>query len=120
MFYVVAKITTIEVKVNTMWHFLMRRGEAEAVHKGWATMNSPIVVNQDAKELLAPMAEELRAFYEKNQKVTDFELALAIEKQFGERLAKEICIPNGFSLGACLVIAVSVAKDGFVGGGVLV
>jgi len=42
------RIARIEVKVDTLWDFQMRRAVAEAVSKGVATINSPLKVTGHA------------------------------------------------------------------------
>lgn len=102
----------IEVKVDTMWEFLMRRALSEGLEKGVVSMNSPVVVNEEAKKWMAGMAIELQKFYRKlGRNLTDHELAFEIERHFGDQILKEVCIPNGLSGGACLLIALEVAKE---------
>lgn len=105
------RFTRIEFQVETMWAFQMRRAQSEAVHKGYAYRNSPLLIKESSKDLMLPLASELRGFYRSLKKpMTDSELAMLIESQFGERLLIEVCIPNGLVLGACLPIAIAVAK----------
>src|SRR5438046_568275 len=59
-----AKIASIEVKVDTLWDFQIRRGFSEAVQKGIGTMNSPLILTEEAKSWLDCMAAELRRFYQ--------------------------------------------------------
>ena len=35
-------LARLELKINTLWDFQLRRGAVEALEKGIATMNSPI------------------------------------------------------------------------------
>lgn len=106
------KFARLTLQVETMWSFLVRRGQAEAVRSGIATLNSPIVMGEEAKGWMAHMASELRELRIKlGTKINDEQLAFEIEKVFGERILKEVCIPHGLMLGACLQIAVAVAKE---------
>lgn len=106
------KFARLSLQVETMWSFLVRRGQAEAVRTGIATLNSPIVMGEEAKTWIAHMAPELRELRIKlGPKITDDQLAFEIEKAYGERILKEVCIPHGLMLGACLQIAVAVAKE---------
>lgn len=106
------KTTRIEVKVDIMWGMFLKRAVVEGVHKGVLEVNSPIRLINNSGEMLSHMADELRTFYEKNcQKCNEAETALKLEKEFGSRLAKEVCIPNGISFGICIIIAVAVAKN---------
>lgn len=105
-------IAKLEVKVDTMWAFQMRRSISESVQKGVATMNSPVKVTPEAKAWFETLRAELQAFYAKlGRKLTAHEMALEIERRFGDRMLKEVCIPQGLYEGVCLLIAMEVAKE---------
>lgn len=108
----VAKLAKLEVKVDTMWGFIMRRATAEAVSKDLGTMNSPLIINQAAADKLDVIRDDLRAFFAglKKPNINDSELGLLIEKNFGEILLTKICIPNDWNQGACLLVAMAVAR----------
>ncbi len=107
------KLTTIEVKVETIWSFLMKRALSEALIQGVATRNSPVRVTDDAKRWMTPLMPAIRDFYAKlgRRNITDAELALEIERRFGDRILHEVCIPHGLYMGACLLIAVQALKE---------
>jgi len=106
------KLATLQVKVDTMWEFTLRRAKAEAVHLGLATLNSPLVVHPRAKEIFGEILNDLRDAYKQlGPSVTDEEMALKFEQLFGDRLLKEVCIPCGMHMGACLVLAIQVLRD---------
>jgi hypothetical protein len=46
-----------------------------------------------------------------HQNITDTELALEIERRFGDQLVQKVCIPHGLFMGACLLIAISALKE---------
>jgi len=97
---------------DTMWDFLIRRAESELISKGLGTKNSPIEINENAKAYLIGLKDELRKFYRTlGRNLTDQELALEIERRYGEQILKEVCIPHGLYAGACLLIAMEVAKE---------
>ena len=48
------RMAKLEVKVDTMWAFQMRRGAAEAVTNSIATINSPLNFHADALAALHP------------------------------------------------------------------
>ena len=89
-----AKITwnlsQLSRKVDTMWQFQLRRAGAEAVQRGMARMNSPVVVTEEAKGWLGDIAVPLRQLYAKvGRHVSDAELSLEIERRFGEEIVKK-------------------------------
>ena len=106
------KMGRVELKVDTMWDFMMRRATSEAVMSGVATIKSPAVVNEEAKRWMAPLIGPIREFYAKlGRRMTDNELAMEIERRFGDRILQEVCIPHKLHMGACLLIAMQAAKD---------
>lgn len=114
------RLAVIEDRVKTMWDFLWRRAQSEVIKDKLGVMNSPIVVHDSSKEWMRGLAKELRTFYERlGRHLSDKELAFEIERQFGDRLLAEVCIPHGLHLGACLVIAVQVAKEMDTGSGAM-
>lgn len=106
------EIAELKVKVETMWNFLLRRGAVEGVSQGLMTFNSPLRLTERSAEMFEHLAGELKAFYNERPGINEHDLAIAIEKEFGSRLATEICLPNNISLGVCLLIATAVARGG--------
>jgi len=115
LFFIVrssARFAKLELKVDTMWGFQMRRAMSEVVDKGIGTMNSPLIFNDDARKRLEPLKDDLISFYQKLPPATpDGEVLLAIEKDFGDDLLDRVCIPCGLSHGACLLLAMAIAKQ---------
>ena len=106
----------LERKVDTLWDFQMRRAQAEAIHRGVARMNSPVVVTAEAKldlaQALGSALGELRSFYTRfGRHLTERELWIEIERHWGEVITRRFCIPRGYSEGVCLVIAAALMRD---------
>lgn len=113
IFYVITvKFTRIETKVDTMWAFQMRRAFSEVVDTGIGTLNSPLQFKPEVMHMLDPIKDELVAFQMAStlQGRTDSETLLEIERVFGNRLLTSVCVPAGLSHGACLLLALAVAK----------
>lgn len=107
------KINRLEPKVDTIWEFAMRRGAVEAIQRGIATMNSPVVISEEAKTWMQTLAAPLREAYETEWKdLPDTDLAMEIERRFGDQIVRQVCLPHGISNGVCLLIACAVAKGG--------
>ena len=107
-----ARQARMEVKIDTLWDFQMRRGSGELVNKGLATMNSPITLTEESKKWMHELAEELKKFYSRlGRHLNDRDLAIEIERRYGDDILKKVCIPNNISEGACLIIALEVAKE---------
>lgn len=105
------KLTTIQVKVDTMWNFMMRRATSEAVKSGFGTLNSPFMAKASVIRVVEPILSPMKDFYEADGKsLTDNDLALEVEKRWGDVILKEVCIPNQFSMGACLVLIISALR----------
>jgi hypothetical protein len=108
-----AVLTAIQVKIDTIWSFQMRRAMSEVVEAGVGTKNSPLQFTDEARAAMAPIADELELFYKHmpvDVKLDDSQALLEIERRFGERLLDMVCIPCKLSHGACLILAYAVAK----------
>lgn len=106
------KMTRLEVKVDTMWSMLLKRAVVEGVHRGVLEADSPVRLINNSGAMLEHMVVDLRSFYNQNCKnLSEPDAILQIEKAFGTRLAKEVCIPNNISFGICILIALAVAKN---------
>jgi len=111
MFYMGMKFSKLQERVDLMWDFLMRRAMSLAITNGYGEVNSPFKINTKSEKLFANLKDELQAFYTSTGKnMTDGELMLEIEKQWGNKILKEICIPHNMTDGECLVIAAAIAK----------
>jgi hypothetical protein len=99
-------------RFDTMWRGVMLRAEVSAEMSGMGVRNSPMIVNDEHKAWMAPLAEDLRAAYQAEwSDLDDDELALAIEGRFGLRIVNEVCRPRGITNWTCLVLACAVAKE---------
>lgn len=113
IWFAAVKMTRVEVKVDTMWGMLLKRAVVEGVHMGLMEVNSPIRLINNSGQILQHMEGELREFYIKNcSNCSESTAALLIEKEFGSRLAQDVCIPNKISMGVCILIALSMARGG--------
>lgn len=105
------KMGRLEVKVDTMWDFQMRRAFSEAVNTGVGTMNSPLQFVPEAMEKLECMKPALQDFWAQNKLLPMNEFVVKLENNFGTRIMEEVCIPLGLSHGACLLMAAAAAKN---------
>lgn len=107
-----AEFGALKAKVDTMWAFQMRRAISEVSEKGLGTLNSPLKFDKIAYDSLAPIKDELIQFYKEYERdKDDAAVLLAIETKFGERLLRLVCIPCMLTHGACLILALAVAKQ---------
>jgi hypothetical protein len=108
------KIALAETRLEnrTLWDFQLRRGALEAIGTGVATKNSPLTVRDEYFAVSRKLGEPLRAFFLKlgRPSMANNELAFQIERHFGGEIVDKVCIPYGLSYGACLIIAIAVAK----------
>lgn len=109
----IQELATLKVKVDTMWGFLLKRAVVEGLKEGMITVNSPVRLVGKSSDMFIHMAGDLRKFYETEcSGLDERELALAIERKFGDRIIHEICVPNGIQFGTCLLMATAIAKGG--------
>ena len=115
VFYLASvKIAKMEVKVDTLWDFMMRRARVEAVTKGFATLNSPIVVAPEAIKWADHILPPIKEFYLNelaSKNPTENELAMEIERRFGNKIMEEMCIPRGLQMGSCLLIVIQAVTE---------
>ena len=106
------RLERLSVKIDTLWDFQLRRGALEAMVSGVATKNSPLTVREEFLAVSKELGDPLRDFYRKigRPAMTNAELAFQIERHFGSEIVDKVCIPHGLSYGACLIIAIAVAK----------
>lgn len=106
------RLGELELKVDTMWAFQMRRAMSETVSTGLGSMNSPLIFSDFARHSLDPIEAELKELWRQTlQFMDDAEALLEIERVYGDRLLTLVCVPCGLSHGACLLLAFSVASD---------
>ena len=102
----------LELKVDTMWGFQMRRSMTEVVSSGVGTLNSPLVINEEVMSSLDAIKPKLIDWYENYEgRASDASVLLGIEQAFGNELMNRVCLPCKLSYGACLIIALAVAKQ---------
>jgi hypothetical protein len=106
------RLGALEVKVETMWAFQMRRAVSETVASGMGTLNSPLKFSDLATASLEPIKQNLLDFWKTMPPgISDAEALLLIEARFGDDLLQYVCIPCKLSHGACLLLALTIAKQ---------
>lgn len=106
------RLSKIEERIENVWNFLLRRAQVEVVKAGVGKKNSPLVIDEEAKSWLSELADDLRCFYQEiGNTLTEAQLAEEIEKRWGQEIVDKICTPHGLFQGACLLIAMEVAKS---------
>ncbi len=107
------RVSRVEGQIENLWQFTLRRASVEAVVKGVGRMNSPLKINEEAKQLLGELSCELKSFYRRIGKtLSTAQLAAEIERLYGDEIVQKVCLPHGLFQGACLLIAMEVARDG--------
>jgi hypothetical protein len=101
----------LELKVDTMWGFQMRRSLSEVVATGFGKFESPLVIDEKVQRHLDKIKPRLIEWYANYAgRKSDASLLLGIEQNFGVDILNLVCLPCGLSYGACLIIALAVAK----------
>lgn len=103
-----AQLSELKTRMDVVWDYLMRRGQAEGIHIGAMTRNSPLSLTDDGRGwFTGELGEKLVNWYRVRGKgLSERDLYLGIEKEFGEVIAREVCVPKGVHAGACLAAAV--------------
>lgn len=106
------RILRLEVKVDTLWDYALRRAISEAMQPHVVDHIQRMSIERSARSWIEPLRADLQDFYRtKGYKLGERELAMQVERLFGARLLDEIGIPHGLSVGACLRLALDVAKE---------
>lgn len=72
-----------------------------------------VEVSEEARSWLRELTVPLQDFYASlGRHLSTTDLAAEIEIRFGNQIVDKVCIPHGLSQGACLVIAIDVARKG--------
>jgi hypothetical protein len=101
----------MRLKVDTMWEFQVRRAAVQAVNRGLAVMNSPLRPTEEAVKWFAGLDPKLQEADNTRWKaLPEHDMLLAIEREFGEEIMKEVCIPHNLWDASCLIIAACVAQ----------
>ena len=107
----IRRFAQMELKVDIIWQYLLERGLSSMITKGLATMNSPILIADEAVAWFNDLKPDLQRLYKEKSKWSDGQLAFEIQKRFSTRLLKEVCIPNSITNDEAIAIAVAIAKD---------
>ena len=113
IFNTATKFGALQLKVDTMWAFQIRRAMSEVVQTGLGEMNSPLVFTPEAYASLAPIKPQLIRFFDSlpdSIRSDDAESLLAIERAYGDELLLRTCVPHKLTHGACLLMALAIAK----------
>jgi hypothetical protein len=106
------KYKNIEDRLDLVWDYLIKRAETEFILKGLGTINSPYLITDEVRSWYAPIAKDLKNFYNKvGINLTNRELFTMIDKEFGEWIKINVCIPHGLEAGSCILAAIAVAKE---------
>ena len=106
------QIAAISVKIDTLWDFHMKRGQIEGLHMGAMTRNSPLSLTQVARDWFTSLEADVKTWYRKTDKrVSDRDLFVLLEKEFGQRITDEICIPHQITREVCLAGAVLICRE---------
>ena len=112
LIFYVAKFAKLEVKVDTMWEFQLRRARIEGEREGVFTVNPHIRLSPRVREALGPMRNQLRQFYREQGQVLAFpDAMLALERTLGSELVDRVCRPLQVSEGSCLMAAIEYARE---------
>jgi len=99
---------------DDMWAFQMRRAQSEMVKIGWGEAHSPVTITTAGLKAVEPFLDKFLPFYvtllAKNPDISEAEMTLAFEHEFGDYILQQICIPNGLVSGSCLLAITQACK----------
>jgi hypothetical protein len=108
------RLNDIEPRVKAIWTGLLSRAEKEVLEHRHGEKNSPLRINDMAKEAVSgELLQDMRYYFESlPEDIPDTELAMKLEQHFGDRIVDEFCNPNGYSEFGCLVLFVAALRGG--------
>jgi hypothetical protein len=111
--HTMSRIAKLEVKIDTIWDFIMRRALVEGLDKGVLARNSPTKITSEARQWFSNnLINELKTFYQAYGKYLDRrDLFVEIEQRFGDPIMNEICVPHNLVRGSCILAAVHIAEE---------
>ena len=76
------------------------------------TCHSDLAITDEVRGWYCNLAARLKVFYHHvGVRMTNRELFLAIEVQFGDEIVQEVCIPHGLLAGSCILAAIAVCRE---------
>jgi len=107
------KIKQLEAFTETIKSFLYRRALAEMSSKGWAEAHSPLEINPAGMEAMTPFLAKFLPVYASmvDRGLTDEDMFIELEGDFGDFILNQICIPHSLSAGACLISIIQACKS---------
>jgi hypothetical protein len=103
-----------ELKIETCWQFVMDNAKLAAAHKGLGTLNTPLNINDRAREIFerAGFTARLKQWYlTQGITLTPLELEMEVTRLFRPEMITTICLPHGLAEGECVALAVEIAKE---------
>lgn len=104
------EVSAVMEQFTEIWAYVRNRAIAEMVAKGLVTMPD-MTPTPAVRQWYAPLMNRLKPWYAKHRGLDDLQLFFACHKEFGNVLVEEICKPYGVFDGACIQLAIEVAKQ---------
>ena len=104
----------LEVKVDTMWDFQLKRGFSEGLQEAMLQTHSPLKTTSKARDMMMPVLDRVRQFYsEKGHRLSDPRLFEAIHAHFGDEILEKIALPRQLLYGSCIATLIKICREDF-------
>jgi hypothetical protein len=95
-----------------LWKLWLQTGKTEAAVKNIVTPNPGHLTDKGKGIFGDAFKKDLTDFYcSVGKNLNELDLFKEIQSRFGDRLNKEVCLPNGLLDRACIVAAMAVAME---------
>lgn len=102
-----------ELKVDTLWKYVVEAALVDSRQKGVVVSNSPIRVSATVNgHFSTTLREKLREYYNKNKlySMSDSEAVWHLYLAFDKELIEKICLPYGLNMGQALIAALHICR----------
>lgn len=105
-------VARIEVKVDTMWEFMIRRSKVELIRSGLGEMGSDVKLTESGFEAILPYLPTFLDFYRElsNGELAQNEMYMEFGRRFGDLIMAQIAVPLGLTIGQCVIAAVKACE----------
>lgn len=106
------KLGRYELKVDTLWKYVVEAALVDSRQKGVLISNSPVRLAATVNGHFGALGEKIKKYYDKNHlsQLSDSEIVWHLYLAFDQELVDKICLPYGLNMGQALVAALHICK----------
>jgi hypothetical protein len=113
LIYVVGwKLGRYELKVDTLWKYVVEAALVDSRQKGVIVSNSPIQVSATVNGHFGGLSAKIKDYYLKHKlyRLSDSEIVWHLYLAFDQDLIEKVCLPYNLNMGQALIAALHICK----------